>query len=503
MAAISEGILITDATRPNDPIVYVNPGFEHITGYRQEEVLGRNPRSFIPGPLSDPAAVARIRETVESHSSASVQILGYRKDRSTYWAALSISPMRNPQGEVTHMVRVLLDITQHKLIEERLRQHQKMEAVGRLVGGIAHDFNNLLTAIMIYCGLLRDAMPPENRLRRHVEEIRAASERGAALVGQLLALTRQQVIEARILDLNNIVLGMRDILQRLIGEDIHLVTMCAEGLASAKVDPEQIHQALLNLAINARDAMPAGGKLVLETLNTQVTEDFAHSHPGLRPGNYVVLAVSDNGTGIDPEVLPHIFEPFYTTKRDQGSGLGLATVYGIVKQNQGCIYAQSEQGCGATFCIYLPAVEAEAGRAPGEQVAAISAGPQTVLLVEDDDIVRRSIHETLQLSGYRVLEAANAKQALEMSARYDGPVHLMLTDLVMPDMSGRDLVRHIAPSRPEMQVLLISGYTHDPRTRQAIGEGMAFFGKPFTPARLVQKVRDMLSGATASLPASG
>ncbi len=379
--------------------------------------------------------------------------------------------------------------------EEQLRQSQKMEAIGQLAGGVAHDFNNLLTAIVGHSELCLQRLTPEDPFHRHIEEIRKSGERAASLTRQLLAFSRKQILQPEIIDLNQIVVDMSKMLQRLIGEDIDLRMALAADLGKVKADPNQIEQVLLNLSINARDAMPRGGRLTIETRNVDLSEEFARDHVSVSPGEHIMLAVSDDGCGMDSETQAHVFEPFFTTKEvGKGTGLGLATVYGIVKQSEGTIWLYSEVGRGTTFKIYLPYAEG-----PVEEVDVeadkfeLLQGTETVLLVEDEAIVRQMAAEILRDSGYHVLDAKNGPEALRLGRQHPGVIHLMLTDVVMPQMSGRELAEQLTPLRRDMKVLYMSGYTDDAIVHHGVlDEGTAFIGKPFTPRNLTRKVRELL-----------
>ena len=379
--------------------------------------------------------------------------------------------------------------------EEQLRQAQKLEAIGRLAGGVAHDFNNLLTAIMGYSHFLHQRFDAEDPAARDAEDILQAAERAASLTRQLLAFSRQQILEPKVLDLNVIITDLDRMLRRLIGEDIDLVTAPLKDLGRVKADPGQVEQVLINLVVNARDAMPEGGKLTIETANIDLDEGHAHARIDLAPGRYVMVAVSDNGCGMSRETASRIFEPFFTTKPvGQGTGLGLSTVHGIVKQSEGHIEVYTELGQGTTFKIYLPRVE---GIADARPVARPRVGDQpghgTILLVEDEDIIRRVIHESLRMSGYMVIEAADGSDAISICENKDQPIDLLITDVVMPLMSGPELVRRVKLVRPRLPTLLISGYTDRALVHQGIrGSGMAFLQKPFTPDVLARKVREVL-----------
>ena len=385
-----------------------------------------------------------------------------------------------------------------RLTEQQLRHAQKMEAVGRLAGGVAHDFNNLLTVIMGHCQLLLGHLDPADPSRAGIDEISKAGERAAALTSQLLALSRKQVLEPKALELNSLVDNMQGILQRLIRENIDLIFIGGASLGQVKADPGQIEQVILNLALNARDAMPDGGRLTIETANIYRDQQYARQHLDVQPGHYVTLIVSDTGCGMTPETLSRIFEPFFTTKdRNKGTGLGLATVYGIVKQSGGNIWVYSEPGHGTTFKIYLPRVE-EADDPPPADTAQneSSGGSETILVVEDDEALRELIRAVCEARGYTVLAASNGNEALPICEKHVGPIHLMITDMVMPGMSGRELAQRLLPAHPQMKVLYMSGYPdHFVIHNGNLSPGAAFLQKPFTPAALSNKVRQLLGPA--------
>ena len=386
--------------------------------------------------------------------------------------------------------------------EEQLRQSQKMEAVGRLAGGVAHDFNNLLTAILGYSQLMQARLDQSSPLHREGEEIQKAGQRAASLTRQLLAFSRKQVLQPKVLDLNTVVTDIDKMLARLIGEDIEMIAFPDPKLGRVKADPGQIEQVIMNLAINARDAMPQGGKLIIQTSNVSLEDSYTSKRSlNLKPGPYVMLAVTDTGYGIDQKILPHIFEPFFTTKEQgKGTGLGLSTVYGIVNQSGGDIWVETDTGRGTTFKIYLPRVDnpAEEQQA-SEQRESLFSVSETVLLVEDEDVVRNLVREILKMNGYNVLQAANGREALPICEQHVGPIHLMLTDVVMPQMGGRELAERVASLRPEMKVLFMSGYTDDAIVHYGVlDSGVAFIQKPFTPDSLARKVRDMLDSTAKS-----
>ncbi|MBI5709521.1 MAG: PAS domain S-box protein [Candidatus Eisenbacteria bacterium] len=389
------------------------------------------------------------------------------------------------------------DVTEKRRLEAEYRQALKMEAVGRLAGGIAHDFNNLMTAVLGYSQLLMNDLHGQPALRARVEEIHKAGERAATLTRQLLAFSRKQVLQPAVVDLKAVVQGMSGLLQRLIGEDVQLVTALAARLEKVKVDPGQMDQVLMNLAVNARDAMPAGGTLTIETANVELAGATERDGVTLEPGSYVMLAVSDTGCGMTPEVRARIFEPFFTTKgTGKGTGLGLAMVYGIVRQSGGHVWVYSESGQGTTFKIYLPCHAAEvSGDAPAPEEKP-GRGAEIILLVEDEPQVRGLAREVLAGQGYRVLEAADGPEALMLSERFSGAIHLLVTDVVMPRMNGRELAESLAKQRPEMKLLYTSGYTDRGVVESGtLGGDAAFLQKPFTPDSLARKVRELLDAA--------
>jgi PAS domain S-box-containing protein len=403
-----------------------------------------------------------------------------------------------PMAASQMVIGYAFDITQSLHREAQVRQSQKMEAVGQLAGGVAHDFNNLLTVITGYCELLLGRMRDGNRHRREVREIRKAALQAASLTRQLLAYSRRQVMRPKILDLNDIVAEMNKMLRRLIGEDVELRIVLGEGLGSVLADPGQIEQVIMNLAVNARDAMPKGGRLTIETKNAALDDEFVREHIGACAGPHVMLAVGDTGLGMDESTLSRIFEPFFTTKEQgKGTGMGLATVYGIVRQSGGTIWVDSVVGRGTTFTVYLPRAEGAAetiARMPAQN--RLPTGEETILLVEDEEIVRSLVRRTLEAMGYSVLEASGGKQAQSLSTRHKGPIHLMLTDVVMPKVGGRALAEQLAPLRPDMKVLYMSGYTANAIVHHGVlDERIPFIQKPFTPEALACKIREVLDGA--------
>ncbi len=401
------------------------------------------------------------------------------------------------QGRVLGSLGIYQDVTERGVLEKQLRMAQKMEAVGRLSGGISHDFNNLLGVILGYIQVIKRNLVSGNSLYEYAEEIEKASQRAVALTRQLLAFSRQQVLEPVILNLNTLVADMQKMLPRLIGEDIDLNLILDPALGQVKADPGQLEQVVMNLAVNARDAMPDGGKLTIQTSDAEIDMAFAREHPGAVPGKYVMLAVTDIGMGMDPETQAQIFEPFYTTKgRDKGTGLGLATVYGVVKQSNGYITVDSEKGKGSSFTIYLPRVEQNV-LAPSKSSPEPHhvRGSECILLVEDAEPLRRLAELFLKENGYRVVTAADGSEAQQFAAQISVPIDLLLTDVVMPGINGRVLAERLASSHPAMKVLYMSGYTDSFIAGHGVLEpGTHLLRKPFTEEVLIRKVREVLDG---------
>ncbi|HUJ72387.1 MAG TPA: ATP-binding protein, partial [Verrucomicrobiae bacterium] len=391
---------------------------------------------------------------------------------------------------------IVRDITDRKRLQQQLLQSQKVEAVGRLAGGVAHDFNNILTTMIGYCELLRDQLGTDSDARANVEEIAAAAERAASLTRQLLAFSRKQTLQPKVLDLNELVGNMDKMLRRLIGEDIEFITNLASDIGSVRADPGQIEQVLMNLAVNGRDAMPNGGKLIVETANIILSEEYTRLHEDVKPGDYVMIAVTDTGGGMTDEVKARLFEPFFTTKpQGQGTGLGLATCYGVVKQSGGHITYYSEVDHGTTFKVYLPRISVRASSVPTAPSApATSGGKETILLVEDDHAVRGLNARLLRAKGYTVIEAANGREALRVvDQRQGNSVKLLLTDVIMPEMGGKELAQHFRAAHPDTKVLFCSGYTQEAIDRGGeLEPGTAFLQKPFTPMLLASKIREVL-----------
>src|SRR5436190_8217116 len=468
----------------------VNAAAVQRYGYSEQEFLAMTLRD-----IRLASELARFEERLLNDTGTFTGFRHRRKDGTLIDVDIESQPI-SFAGRPARLV-LARDVTARRQLEEQLRQAQKMEAVGQLAGGIAHDFNNLLTAILGCTQLLLHATPPEDERREDIEEIKNAGLRAAELTRQLLAFSRRQVLAPKLLDMNAVVATMDKMLRRLIGEDVALVTELAADLGPVSADPGQLEQVLLNLAVNARDAMPQGGRLTIATANVLLTEEYAERHHRLPPGQYVLLAVSDTGVGMDEATQKHLFEPFFTTKEvGKGTGLGLATVYGIVKQSGGYIWVYSEAGHGTTVKVYLPRVAGAAQPlAVAEAAPELRRGTETVLLVEDAAPVRTLARKSLESCGYRVLDAADGRAALELSAGHAGGIDILVTDVVMPGMSGRELAERLAPLRPGMRVLYTSGYTDDAMVHQGVlRSGVAFLQKPFMPESLTRKVREVLDG---------
>ena len=471
--------------------VAVNDAAIQLYGFSREEFLAMTARDIRP-----PEDVAAFVESMREQRQSARLTKGWRhrrKDGSLIDVEVSAQPLEF-EGRAAMLVLVT-DVTERNQLEAQYRQAQKMEAVGRLAGGVAHDFNNLLTVITSYSELLLEDCGETDPRRPELLEIRRAAGMAATLTRQLLAFSRQQVLEPRVLDLNDVVTGAEKMLTRLIGEDIRLVTTLAPAAGAVRADAGQIEQVIMNLAVNARDAMPDGGALTLETANVEFTGEYVEGHFPAQRGRYVMLAVTDTGAGMSAETQARIFEPFFTTKEaGKGTGLGLATVYGIVKQSGGFIWVYSEPGAGTTFKIYLPRVDEAAVPERRGQPADALGGSETILLVEDSDPLRDIASRVLERRGYTLLEASDGETALAIAAQHSGKIDLLLTDVVMPEMNGRQLAERLTALRPALKVLYMSGYAGDAVTRRGVIErGMAYLQKPFTPDALARKVREVLN----------
>jgi two-component system cell cycle sensor histidine kinase/response regulator CckA len=473
---------------------YVSPQVEGIFGYTPEEWLAESQHWIRHIPAEDHSVVAAAEEASKRGAPFHVEYRVMRKDGRIIWVSDTAVVVRRA-GEQAMMEGIIVDITERKQHENQSQQSRRMEAVGRLAGGIAHDFNNLLTIIKGYAELAlnRPALPAG--IVTDVQQISGAAERAATLVRQLLAFSRRQVLQPKPVDINSIVIGLDKLLRRLIDENIVMRTICSDKLGTVKADPAQIEQVVMNLVVNARDAMPRGGTLTVETSNAELDAEYAVEHMTVRSGKYVMLAVSDTGVGISPEAQSHIFEPFYTTKSGgRGTGLGLSTVYGIVKQSGGYVWVYSELNRGTTFKVYLPLVEdAAAAEAIALHEHVTARGTETILLVEDQDAVRELARTVLESQGYAVVEAISGEQAEQLANGRPGKINLLLTDVVMPGMSGRELAQRLSTGSPEMRVLFMSGYTDNVIAQGGVLEaGMSFLQKPFSPRVLAAKVREVL-----------
>jgi PAS domain S-box-containing protein len=472
-----------------------NKGAERLYGYAPEEVVGKHISLLAPSDRADEIAEILQKlatgESIEHHESVRVT-----KDGRHLNVSISVSPLRDASGEIVGASAIARDITAQKRAEGQLRQAQKMEAIGRLAGGVAHDFNNILGIINACTEFLRDRIAPTAEPSQYVENIRKATERGTALTKQLLAFSRSPAIQPRVLDLNERLRDISKLLRPLLGDDIEILIMSRSPSAVVEADPGQLDQIVVNLAVNARDAMPGGGKFILETGTVKFDEAFAEQHQAMAAGKYVLLAVSDTGSGMDEATLSRIFEPFFTTKKvGEGTGLGLATVYGIVKQSAGHILVYSEPGHGTTFKIYLPSAEHKVGVGSKLEVEAVSPKRQgtTILLVEDDEIMRSLTRQLLQEHGYTVVEANDGKAALEWVESHPGPIDLLLTDVVMRRMSGPELVERLSAFYPALKVVYMSGYTGELMAeRQVLKPGLTLLEKPFTRTALLNTIHTTL-----------
>jgi len=468
-----------------------NRAFATMMGYASPaEAMMQPAWEFHATPLDREKYLARVRR---EGSLINYENRGRRKDGSLIWVIENVTLVRDEDGEET-LLGTMFDISERRRLEEQLLQSQKMEAVGRLAGGISHDFNNLLTAVTGYSELLLTELPEGDSRREFADEIRKAGQRAAGLTHQLLAFSRRQVLEPRVLDLNAVIANMEKMLRRVIGEDVELTTALESELWRTRADPGQIEQAILNLVVNARDAMPRGGRLTIETANVSIDVQFARNYESVQPGPHVMVAVSDTGVGMDQELQSRLFEPFFTTKeRGKGTGLGLSTTYGIVKQSGGSIWVYSEPGVGTTFKIYLPRSEEPLDAAAPAPAPAPRAGSETVLLVEDEPEVRRLVEKLLRMQGYSVLACAGPAEAIAAAKSASGRLDLLLTDVILPGMNGRELARVLSDVQPGLKVLYMSGYTDAAITQQGILDpGTAFLSKPFNPDALARKVREAL-----------
>jgi PAS domain S-box-containing protein len=486
-----------------------NAAAELLFGYAAAEIIGRNVTMIVPQDRLDEEReiLARLRAGKRVDRLETSRM---RKDGTAVEVQLTISPVKDAAARVIGGSTVLHDLTARRRTEAalrsteaQLRQAQKMEAVGLLAGGVAHDFNNLLSVILSLAHVSIDQLALNDPLRADLEEIRKAGARASELTQRLLAFSRQQLMRPRVVDVNALMSGLQRMLHRLVGEDIELAVVTGQGAGRVTADPGQLEQAIMNLVVNARDAMPAGGKLTIETANVQLDRDYADSHLGVAPGPYVMIAVTDTGVGMDASVRERAFEPFFTTKgTGKGTGLGLSTVYGIVKQSGGTIWLYSEPGIGTTFKIYLPRTEATVQPRVASDVAPASLrGVETILLAEDDDQLRAVVRTVLRRHGYVVLDAANGGEALLIAEQQGAKIDLLITDVIMPRMSGKQLADRLTQLRPGLRVLYVSGYTENTIIHHGVaGSGTAFLAKPITPDGLLRKVREIVDGPTQPAP---
>jgi two-component system cell cycle sensor histidine kinase/response regulator CckA len=492
LSSIADGVVATDR---EERVTFLNPVAEALTGWRRVDAMGRPLgevlRLIDEGHRKPAGSLARdaIRTGVPAHNLG--QVLLIARDKTEIAIEQSAAPLCDERGRMQGAILVFRDITGRRQLEEQLSHARKMDAVGRLAGGVAGDFNNVLTVITGYSDLLRAQIPAGSPLRRFADEILYAAERAAALTRQLLTFSSGQAAQPKVIDLNGTIAGMEPMLRRLLGDSVELIVLPGPALGHVQIDGSQIQQAVMNLATNAREAMPNGGKLVLETSNLELDEAAAKK-AGVKPGAFVMLAVSDTGRGMDAETRSRLFEPFFTTKEHgKGSGLGLSMVYGTVKQNEGYITVYSQVNCGTIFEIYLPRVEPATEVLPARRPAA-SKGSETILLVDDEEGVRKLVSAVLHNGGYTVIEAANGSAALSVYEKNSHKIDLVLTDVVMPQMSGFELGQQLAGKNPDLQVLYMSGYRDNPINSRPGEPPKAFLNKPFTPDILLAKVREVL-----------
>jgi PAS domain S-box-containing protein len=485
----SDAMLLIDG---DGRVTYLSTSSERHLGWTPGQMVGRSIFDFI-NPGDRDLLGTRIADTRGHRGRTFVAQLRFHHADGSWRIIEVVGVNRLADPAVTGIVVNVRDITERRRLEEQLRQAQKMEAVGELAGGVAHDFNNLLTGILGYCHLMLEEIPAEHPLRPDLHEIQSAGERAASLTRQLLAFSRRQMLQPQVVDINMLISQLEKLLRRLISADVELVMSLAPDLQPVTVDPASVEQILVNLAVNARDAMAAGGRLTIETANVELDEAYAMNHVTMNSGRYVMLAVADTGEGMDAATRARVFEPFFTTKEQgKGSGLGLATVYGIVKQSGGYIWVYSEPGHGTVFKVYLPPTPASLVARLAEGGDGDLTGWETVLLVEDEDAIRALAREVLRRHGYVVLEARHGVDALRVAERHLDAIHLLITDVVMPHLSGRELADRLAPIRPTMKTLFMSGYTGHSLRHDDVPTGASFLQKPFTPEILARRVRHIL-----------
>jgi PAS domain S-box-containing protein len=494
LLAVEQAGNVIFMTDPDGTITYVNPAFETVYGYPREQALGKTPRILKSGRY-DRSFYERFWQKLLAGESVRGEIVNKRRDGQLVTVEDSVSPFLNAEGRRIGFIAVQNDVTQRRDLEEQFRQAQKMEAVGRLAGGVAHDFNNLLTVILGYSDVLLQGLEP-GPLLEATQEVRAAGKRAAGLTRQLLAFSRKQMLVPEVLDMGDVMSSISAMVERLIGEDVKVSVVVSPGLGRVKADRGQMEQVVMNLALNARDAMPKGGSLIFELENVELDDAYCATHAEVKPGPHVLLAISDTGTGMDAETQKRIFEPFFTTKEaGKGTGLGLSTVYGIVRQSGGSIEVYSEPGRGTTFKVYLPRFTGDAAvpRPVSAIHPALAAASETVLVVEDEAAIRQLTKLILQKAGYTVLLAESPVAAERTAGSHPGPIHLMLTDVVMPGMRGPELAERLLRLRPDLRVLYMSGYTDNAIAHHVmLDAGGEFLQKPFTSVVLLRKVREVL-----------
>ncbi len=500
--ASADAIIITDG---DGRIAWVNPAFTALTGYARPDAVGHTPGELLKSGVQDEAFYRGMWETIEAGRAWRGEMTNRRKDGTLYSENMTITPVRGRAGAVTHFVAIKRDLTEEKQLKAQFLQAQKMESVGRLAGGIAHDFNNLLTVINGTAELACGALPDDDPLRADLTEIHRAGERAAALTRQLLAFSRKQVMKPQLLNPTTLVADLRSLLQRVIGEDVTLAIVSSCNASVVKADPGHLEQVLMNLVVNARDAMPDGGTVTIETKDVDITASRSGPYESISPGSYVAISVRDTGIGMDEQTRARLFEPFFTTKEQgKGTGLGLATVYGIVEQSGGHIAVDTAPGKGTTFTVYLPQAAGTAGGGPRVGVAPLAEGDETILVVEDEPAVQEMARRMLSAGGYTVLTANSGEEALRLLDGYRRTVHLMLSDVVMPGMSGPDLAARTALMRPRMKVVFTSGHTENAALRMSAHDhSRAFIGKPYKRAELMRKIRQTLDApANRTVPSA-
>lgn len=503
ITAIEQTDDIVVITASDGTIEYVNPIFENITGYTSVEALGKTSRMLKSG-KQDQAFYKDLWETITSGQTWKGRMVNKCKDGTLYTEESTITPVRDVSGQIVNFVAVKRNITENLrtneeklLLKEQLQQAQKLESVGRLAGGLAHDINNMLSIILGYGENLLHQLHYEDPMRDDVEEILDAGKRSATLTRQLLAFSRKQTLQPEVLDLNAVVRNLEKMLSRLIGEDINLELSLSDEINRVMADSSQIEQVIMNLAVNARDSMPKGGMLLIETSNIELDEIYTQKHAGVKPGRYVMLSVTDNGCGMDKEILSQVFEPFFTTKeKNKGTGLGLSMVYGIIKQSGGNIWAYSEPGHGTTFKIYLPQTNVKQNRKKAAAEKKITAGSgEHILVVEDEGSLRKLMETILSQLGYKVCIAANGGEALHLIEEKMLEPDLIITDVIMPNMSGRELMDQLRRNRPDLKVLYMSGYTNNAIAHHGVLDpGTPFIQKPFTLRDIDKKIREIFQG---------